>query len=82
VDGKEAAAKARRSFGLGIDRSGGAEGRLTKLPREARDGLMRAWLKVLSDRHPEVTWVPANHKQVTATTNTHVEELDELAIAA
>jgi hypothetical protein len=28
------------------------------LPREARDGLMRAWLKVLGDRHPGVTWLP------------------------
>jgi hypothetical protein len=31
----------------------------TALPREARDGLMRAWLSVLHDRHPNVTWVPA-----------------------
>jgi hypothetical protein len=30
----------------------------TALPREAREGLMRAWLKVLSDRHPDVTWLP------------------------
>jgi hypothetical protein len=30
---------------------------VTQLPREARDGLMRAWLKVLTDRHPEYTWV-------------------------
>jgi hypothetical protein len=35
------------------------------LPREARDGLMRAWLKVLSDRHPQVTWVPVSHREVT-----------------
>jgi hypothetical protein len=33
---------------------------VTALPREARDGLMRAWLKVLSDRHPQVTWLPAH----------------------
>jgi hypothetical protein len=31
---------------------------VTALPREARDGLMRAWLKVLSDRHPHITWLP------------------------
>jgi hypothetical protein len=31
------------------------------LPREARDGLMRAWLKVLSERHPDATWVPIEH---------------------
>jgi len=29
------------------------------LPTEARDGLMRAWLEVLHQRHPDVTWVPA-----------------------
>jgi hypothetical protein len=32
----------------------------TALPREAREGLMRAWLKVLSDRHPDVTWLPVD----------------------
>ena len=26
------------------------------LPREARDGLERAWLAVLSARHPSVAW--------------------------
>jgi hypothetical protein len=38
---------------------GGAAGGVTAIPREAREGLLRAWLKVLSDRHPDVTWVPA-----------------------
>jgi hypothetical protein len=33
---------------------------MSALPHEARDGLMRAWLYVLRDRHPEVTWVPAD----------------------
>jgi hypothetical protein len=28
------------------------------LPTEARDGLTRAWLEVLHQRHPHVTWVP------------------------
>jgi hypothetical protein len=28
-----------------------------RLPREARHGLMRAWLEILNERHPEVTWV-------------------------
>jgi hypothetical protein len=27
------------------------------LPREAREELLRAWLGVLRDRHPEVTWI-------------------------
>jgi hypothetical protein len=28
------------------------------IPREARDGLMRAWLEILRERHPAVSWVP------------------------
>jgi hypothetical protein len=28
------------------------------IPREAREGLMRAWLEILRQRHPNVTWVP------------------------
>jgi hypothetical protein len=54
------------------------------LPREARDGLMRAWLKVLSDRHPNVTWVPAGHQEVTDNTDVPVtvRNLDELARSA
>jgi hypothetical protein len=27
------------------------------IPREAREGLMRAWLEILRERHPDVTWV-------------------------
>jgi hypothetical protein len=48
------------------------------LPHEAREGLMRAWLKVLHDRHPEVTWVPVSHQQVTD----NVRESGELASSA
>jgi hypothetical protein len=29
------------------------------MPREAREGLMRAWLDILRERHPEVMWIPA-----------------------
>jgi hypothetical protein len=28
-----------------------------RIPREARDGLMRVWLGILRERHPDVTWV-------------------------
>ena len=28
------------------------------LPREAREGLMRAWLEILREKHPGVAWVP------------------------
>jgi len=31
---------------------------MSQLPKEAREGLMRAWLAVLRKRHPEVTWIP------------------------
>jgi hypothetical protein len=31
---------------------------MTLLPREARDGLMRAWLEILRERHPGAIWVP------------------------
>jgi hypothetical protein len=27
------------------------------LPAEAREGLMRAWLGILKERHPDVVWV-------------------------
>jgi hypothetical protein len=30
---------------------------MTGLPREARDGLMRAWLQLLREKHADVTWV-------------------------
>ncbi len=28
------------------------------IPRQAREGLMRAWLEILHERHPGVTWIP------------------------
>jgi len=31
---------------------------MSRLPREARDGVMRVWLEILRERHPSVTWVP------------------------
>jgi hypothetical protein len=32
---------------------------MAALSHDARDGLMRAWLAILAERHPEVVWVPA-----------------------
>jgi hypothetical protein len=32
---------------------------MSRLPREARDGLMRAWLEILRERHPDTSWIPA-----------------------
>jgi hypothetical protein len=34
------------------------------IPQEARDGLMRAWLEILRERHPGVEWVPAERERV------------------
>jgi hypothetical protein len=31
---------------------------VSRLPREAREGLLRAWLEILRERHPSVSWVP------------------------
>ena len=36
------------------------------LPAEARAGLMRAWIKVLTDRYPDHTWIPANPENITS----------------
>lgn len=32
---------------------------MASITREAREGLMRAWLEILRERHPDMTWVPA-----------------------
>jgi hypothetical protein len=56
---------------------------VSQLPLEAREGLMRAWLKVLHDRHPQVTWVPVSHEPVTTGEPTAiVAQRDELAESA
>jgi hypothetical protein len=57
---------------------------VTTLPKEAREGLMRAWLKVLRERHPAVTWVPVSHQDVTKSGEpaTRDHTLDELANSA
>ena len=34
-------------------------GLVTRVTREARDGLMRAWLEILREKHPGVSWVSA-----------------------
>lgn len=30
---------------------------MSRLPREARDGLMRVWLEMLRERHPGTSWI-------------------------
>jgi hypothetical protein len=33
------------------------------IPSQARDGRMRAWLDILNERHPEVTWIAARERR-------------------
>jgi hypothetical protein len=33
---------------------------MSPIPREAREGLMRAWLALLSAKHPGVHWIPVS----------------------
>jgi hypothetical protein len=37
---------------------------MSGLPREARDGIMRAWLEILRQRHPNVTWIAAQEDEL------------------
>jgi hypothetical protein len=30
---------------------------VSQISREARDGLMRAWLEILRERHPGTSWI-------------------------
>jgi hypothetical protein len=30
---------------------------VSHIPREARDGLLRAWLEILRERHPGTSWI-------------------------
>ena len=30
---------------------------MSRLPREARDGVMRVWLEILRERHPGTSWI-------------------------
>ena len=57
---------------------------MARIPREARDGLMRAWLEILRERHPEVTWVTAtemgpHEEHLRADERTSQEEAEQLA---
>jgi hypothetical protein len=50
---------------------------VTRLPREARDGLMRAWLEILKERHLEVSWIARDHPSAEAAARTDQFELVE-----
>jgi hypothetical protein len=36
---------------------------MSRLPTEAREGLTRAWLAILAERHPEMVWVPCEREE-------------------
>lgn len=36
---------------------------MNQLPREARDGIMRAWISILQEKHPGTTWVPVGRSR-------------------
>jgi hypothetical protein len=44
---------------------------VSRIPREARDGLMRAWLEILREQHPDVTWLPLEDASLMADENTN-----------
>ena len=49
---------------------------LLGLPWEARAGLMRAWLAILRERHPNVTWLPADRTALAVTLRLPIEPAD------
>jgi hypothetical protein len=49
---------------------------MSRLPREARDGLMRAWLEILRERHPGISWVPAEQERRDAASRVCATETD------
>jgi hypothetical protein len=46
----------------------------TRIPREAREGLLRAWLAILRDRHPEVTWIAADTAETAVSSASREEQ--------
>jgi hypothetical protein len=53
---------------------------VNRLPREARDGLTRAWLEILKERFPGVTWVATGATVEEARDHDGSVELVEVAV--
>ena len=49
---------------------------MSRIPREARDGIMRAWLEILRERHPGISWVPAEQDRHDAASQVCATESD------
>jgi hypothetical protein len=55
---------------------------VSRLPREARDGLMPAWLEILRERHPGTSWiVEESPAESDAPTETQNESFERVAAA-
>jgi hypothetical protein len=54
---------------------------MSRLPREARDGLVRAWLEILRDRHPEVSWIAADTAETAVSSASREEQPNAQASA-
>jgi hypothetical protein len=49
---------------------------MSRLPRKARDGIMRAWLEILRERHQGISWVPAEQDRHDAASRVCASETD------
>jgi hypothetical protein len=47
---------------------------VNQLPREARDGLMRAWLEILREKHPGIAWVLVDQKEPSDRGSTNITD--------
>jgi hypothetical protein len=54
---------------------------MSRLPREARDGLMRAWLEILRERHAGTSWIVAQPPREDDSPTDAQNETAELAAA-
>lgn len=55
---------------------------MSGLPREARDGIMRAWLEILRERHPGTNWLPAEQERLEPATRAAATKNDRAAMPA
>jgi hypothetical protein len=55
---------------------------MSRLPREARDGLMRAWLEILRERHPGTSWIAEETPRAEDPQTKAQKETAELVLAA
>jgi hypothetical protein len=66
------------SVGMAMEaakRKRGQRGEMSRIPREAREGLMRAWLSILSAKHPEVTWIAVEPAESGDSSSSHDDGL-------